>query len=82
MKNQLLAISIILFSVVNISSAEEKKKINSFGDKSHKYSTFKKSTGKTKTGQNKHSKPKKSELDSRKKKQPNHIPVDLIGINH
>jgi hypothetical protein len=82
MKNQLLAISIILFSVVNMSSAEEKKKINSFGDKSHKYSTFKTNTGKNKSGHNKRSKPKKSDRNSQKSKQPNHIPVDLIGINH
>ncbi len=82
MKNQLLALFILLFSVVNISSAEEKKKINSFGDKSHKYSTFKTNTGKNKSGHNKRSKPKKNELGSQKKKQLNHIPVDLIGIDH
>ena len=82
MKNQLLAVFILLFSVVSISSAEEKKKINSFGDKSHKYSTFKKSAGKTKSDQRKRPKLKKNELDSRKKKQPNPIPVDLIRIDH
>ncbi len=82
MKNQLLALFILLFSVVNISSAEEKKKINSFGDKSHKYSTFKTNAEKNKRGHNKRSKPKKSDRNSQKSKQLDHIPVDLIGINH
>lgn len=82
MKNQLLVLFILLFSVANISTAEEKKKINSFGDKSHKYSTFKTKTGKNKSGHHKRLKPKKSDRNSQKSKQLDHMPVDLIGINH
>jgi hypothetical protein len=47
MKYRLLAALLFSVSMVNMAIAKEMKKQNSFGDKTHKYSSFKKNSGQT-----------------------------------
>ncbi len=65
MKYRLLAALLFSVSIVNMAIAEEVKKKNSFGDKTHKYSSFKKNSKQTRKTLKEQPKYDNSDLNSR-----------------
>jgi hypothetical protein len=80
MKYRLITALIFSVSMVNIAIAEEMKKQNSFGDKTHKYSSFKKNNGQTRKTPKEHPKYSGSELNAREMPVLEIIPVETKAV--